>query len=204
MVKKWFWGLGLMIGLTCSLTGCGRFRETHPARTATEQALISSSADRAITSMPLEFAEGRNVHIDASLLDAYDKPYVVARFRKALLDAGARIVTEAGASDMTLEISSGALSTTQREFLIGIPEIPIPVPAAETFVLPELALFKVVYNRGRAKLLVNAIDTETGAQTAHVDTALGRSFNHKIWVFFTGPHGWGNIWDEPEAETEEE
>ena len=51
------------------VVGCGFVRESYPARTATEQLLISTAADRAIGELSVADCKGKKVFIDAANLD---------------------------------------------------------------------------------------------------------------------------------------
>jgi len=81
-------GVGWVAVLAAALAGCGTVRETLPPRSAMEQLLISTAADRAVEELPTDWLVGKAGHLDISNLDCYDKPYVVQRLREAVLDAG--------------------------------------------------------------------------------------------------------------------
>ena len=184
-------GLGLWAAGTCVLllaTGCGTIRETLPDRSAMEQMLISAAADRAIEMLPTGWVKDKSVHIDTSNLECYDKPYVVQRIRQAVLHQGGRIPDDPKEAQVVLEVASGALSINKRQFLLGVPELPLPIPlAGETLKTPELALFKAVFYRGRSKLLVAAVDPETKSMLLELPTCYGTSRSTFWWLLFLGP-----------------
>ncbi len=183
--------------LALALTGCSSFRDTYPPRSATEQVLLSTAADRAIAHLGAPWMRGRAFYVDDSRLDAYDKPYVVQRVREAVLEAGGRLVEDRKDAAVVLEAASGGLSVDTGGFLLGLPAITIPVPfGAQGVALPELALFKIESRVGKAKLLFSAVDAATGARYAPLPVAYGRAVRRSWWLFFVGPFGSSDI---PEA-----
>jgi len=180
--------------ILCASAGCGTVRETLPARSALEQFLISTAADRAAEKIPAEILDGRMVFIDTSNLDCYDKPYVVQRIRQAVLHSGAHLATSREDAEIVLEAASGGLSINKRDYLLGIPELPLPIPfAGQALKLPEVPLFKAVFSRGRAKLLFSALDPETNTQLYEVPVCYGKSLASEWWVLLFGPFGWSDL-----------
>lgn len=184
-------------GVLCSLialAGCGHLRETLPARSAMEQMLISTAADRAIANLPPEALGYQKVFLDTSNLESYDKLYVVQRLRQAVLENGGRLTAARDEAELVLEVASGGLSINKRDYLLGIPEINIPMPfAGGTVTTPELAIFKVVFYVGRSKLLFCALDPKTGAQLYTIPICYGKSVNSYWWVLLFGPFEWTDL-----------
>jgi len=190
----------LAVCLACLLVlacGCSSFRDTYPARSATEQVLISTAADRAIEGMNSSWIRGRTIYVDASNLEAYDSAYVVQRVRSAVLENGGRLSDSRTECDAILEVASGGLSVDTGGFLLGLPSLSVPVPfGGESLVLPEVALFKVESRVGKAKLLFSAIDAATGAQVARVPISYGRATRRFLWFFLLGPFEGGDVPEE--------
>ena len=179
------------VGIVCAaalLSGCGTVRETLPARSAMEQLVLSTAADRAIEMMPTDQLNGKRVFLDTSNLESYDKPYVVQRIEKAVLDHGGLLAGSREDADIALEVASGGVSMNRRDYLLGIPSIPLPIPfAGEPLALPELPLFKVTFYRGKAKLLFTAVDPATGGQLFEIPMCYGKSLDSYWWVLLFGP-----------------
>lgn len=176
------------------LIGCGQVRETLPARSAHEQLLISTAADRALERLPAGMLRGKRIWLDVSNLDAYDRPYVVVALRRRLLAVGALLAKSAAEAEVVLEPASGALSINRREHLVGLPSIPLPVPFAGTpLTLPEVALFKAVYYRGRAKFIFAAYDPSTGEKAFDAPTCQGDSLSAFWWLLLFGPFEAGDL-----------
>lgn len=183
-------GVAVLAGASLGLflAGCGTVRETLPARSATEQLLISTAADRAVAELPEDIFQGKAVFLDASLLECADKPYVVQRMRTALRQNGARLVDGKDQAELILEAGSGALSIDKRDSLFGLPPLPLPIPfAGETLRLPEVPLWKMITYRGRAKFVFSLVDPATGQQAAELPTSYGNSKETYWWVLVVGP-----------------
>lgn len=179
---------GAMAAAALLLTGCGSVRETLPVRSALEQLLISTAADRAVAELPPEPFARKAVYIDATNLECTDKPYVLQRIRTALRDAGAEIVADRDQAELVLEAASGTMSMNRRDMLFGIPALPFPFQVGgETLKLPEVPLWKMITYRGRAKLLFSVVDAGTGAAVADVGHCYGKARDTYWWLFILGP-----------------
>lgn len=171
-----------------SAVGCGSLRKTLPDRSAMEQLLISSAADEAVEKMAAPEMIDKTIYLDTTNLDAVDKEYVVERFRMLILESGGRLTKDRGKAELEIEIASGALSMDTRDWLLGLPQLPIPLPMVqETLRLPEVALFKTDTFKGRAKLVMLGIDPESGAEMVEPRTTYGTATNTYIWVLLFGP-----------------
>src|ERR1035441_4077829 len=69
--------------------GCTQTILTAPQRSATEQLLLSTAAERAIVSTNLSLFDGKKVFFDASYFESYDGKYAIGTIRDALSRAGA-------------------------------------------------------------------------------------------------------------------
>ncbi|MFW6118812.1 MAG: DUF6655 family protein [Planctomycetota bacterium] len=177
-----------------AVAGCGSFRETFPPRSASEQLLISEAVDAAVADMPTDWMEGRVVYVEPANLDAYDKPYVVQRLHNAVLESGGRLSEGREGADVVLEVASGALSVDKGQWLLGIPELPLPIPLAdETLKLPEVPLFKLVSYAGKAKLISTAVEAESGASHRELPVCYGRVRHRLWWAFIVGPFTWSDL-----------
>ncbi len=169
--------------LALTSAACGTFRETLPQRSASEQFILSAAADRAVAQMPTGWLRGRTVYLDTANLDCYDKAYVVQRLRNTILSGGGFLAGEEDQADAVLEAASGGFSVDKGAFLVGFPEVPLPVPLADqTLVIPELPLFKVATYRGKSKLLLTAIDKRTNGLLCEIPNCYGMA-TWRIWQF---------------------
>ena len=179
--------LALVTAALC-LAGCGHLRETLPQRSATEQLLISTAADRAVARLPADVFRGRRVFVDSSNLEGYDHKYVIQRVRRAVLRGGGQLAESRGETELVLEVASGGLSTDRRDSLFGIPELPFPLPfAGETLATPEVPLFKRVTATGRAKLSFSLWDVAAKRLVAEIPLCYGAAEVSAWWLFLLGP-----------------
>jgi hypothetical protein len=181
-------GLGATALAAFLLSGCGSVRETLPARSALEQLLISTAADRAVATLALQPFLGKSVYIDAANLECQDKAYVLQRLRSALRSAGARVVDHSEEAEIVLEAAAGVLSIDRRDMLFGLPALPFPFQVGgQTLRLPEVPLWKLVTYGGRAKLLFSAVDTATGKEAVQLGHCHGKARDTYWWLFVVGP-----------------
>ncbi|MFO7820452.1 MAG: DUF6655 family protein [Lentisphaeria bacterium] len=168
--------------------GCGTVRETLPERSAAEQLLISTAADRAVYKLPDKVFTGQKVRVDFSNLDAYDKPYVAQRLKTALRSAGARLVSDSEQADINLEMASGGLSVDRIDWLFGVPQLPLPFAVGgEPVVFPEIPLYKRLSYRGKAKFIFSAVEADTGKAICDIPICYGKAHTTYWWFFFIGP-----------------
>ena len=137
--------------LALVVAGCTEIRRTEPERGANEQLLLSTAADEAIARMDFGIGNGQRVYLDGRYFDAYDRAYVVGAFRSALLAEGAYLVSNQTDAEVIVEVRSGALSTTRRDLLVGLPAIEVPIPTTTALETPEIALWKELDRTGVAK-----------------------------------------------------
>ena len=172
----------LLLLAACSLT-----RESNPARTATEELLISTAIDRAVEGLKLDIPKGTSVYLDTSNFEGTDSKYAVSSIAERVLLAGGDLTPDRSKADMVVAIRSGALSTDSDGFLLGIPATGVPVPLTGTVNLPEVALLKRAETRGVAKFAASLYDAKTGALKSVSGASYG--FSHRThWVVLLA--GW--------------
>ncbi|MPY69291.1 MAG: hypothetical protein GEU92_04320 [Alphaproteobacteria bacterium] len=169
--------IAIVVLAALALGGCTSAKESDPARTATEQLLISSAADRAAQRLNLGIPPGTKVFVDAANFEGTDGKYAVGAIRDRFLRAGMALVAERKDAAAVVEIRSGALSVDREEFLIGIPDFVIPIPLAGEFTFPEIALYKDAKRRAIAKFA--AVGYGAGNGRLISSTAEQYGFSHK-------------------------
>jgi hypothetical protein len=172
------------LALAFLATGCTSARRTEPARTATEQLLISTAADRAAADLTLDGISGRTVALVDTRFEAYDKLYVISLLESRLLTLGAKVAKDPAKAEVVVEIRSGALSIDSNSWLLGIPELAVPFFGGP-IPIPELALLKRDRMQGVAKLAWTA-KTIDGALVGAAGPAYGHSHVTK-WALFMIP-----------------
>ena len=180
-------GLGLAVALSGG--GCAGYKMTEPPRSATEQLLLSTAADRAMASANLGIFAGHKVFLDTNYFDSYDSKYAIGEIRDALSRAGALLMPEAKDSDIIIEARAGALSIDSDDSLIGVPASGLPIPLAGAVSIPEIALYKSDRQFSYAKIALLAYANGSRAHIYSTGPLLGKSYDkyHKIlfvsWVF---------------------
>jgi len=170
-----FCTVGLAALAAVLLSGCTTGRQTDPPRTATEQLLISTAADRAAARIALDLGPERKCFLDATNFEGLDGKYAIAAIRSSLLKKGTRFVGDKKDADTIVEIRSGALSIDKHDTLVGIPSVDIPIPLAGNFGTPEIALYKSEAQEGIAKFAATAYDAKDGRFLGESAPPLGRS-----------------------------
>lgn len=164
-----------------AVTGCTTERSSSPVRTATEQLLISTAADRAAENLALQMPRDKKLYIDTSNFEGTDGKYAVSAIKAELLRRGGRLVLDRSQADAVVEVSSGALSIDESSAIVGIPQFNIPIPAAGNLAFPEIALFKKQERRGVAKFAAFGYDARTGELLAAAQPDYGYSHTTQ-WV----------------------
>ena len=215
------YALAQLVFLLTGLTGCATIRVTDPARTATEQFLMSQAVSRALQQLNVDALRDRKVWIETSYFSGAEKVYVngeerqrlftspeqafaTGELRERLLIAGARLVPSRKEADVVLEVRSGGIGVDRLDNLIGIPALALAGGAgAEAignipFSTPELAIYKNTRQRGFASISYVAYRADTGEYLTSSGPYIGRTIRDDFWLFGAGPRTVGNI---PPTET---
>lgn len=174
--------------------GCmGTPRITDPARTAVEQLLLSTSAERAIEGIDLRGLAGKKVFLDSTGFKGIDKAYAIDRAYAIgvvsilLGKHGALIVEDKQEAEIIAAITSGALSIDRTDKLLGLPSFGVPIPLTGIIQTPELAFFKTIKQKGTAKFAINIYEKQTGRHLFAVGPKSGNTYYnyHTVFIFFT-------------------
>lgn len=185
-------GLLLILAAGSSLAACTTERASVPQRTATEQLLISTAADRAASELSLAIPKNTKVYIDRQYFQGYDEGYALNAIRTQFLRQGLALVDDRKDAEAVVTVASGALSTDEKALLIGIPALQVPIfPIGTSVSVPEIALFKSAQDKGVAKFVATGYDAKTGKLIATSDPQYGISHqtNHTILLFFSWQSG---------------
>ena len=170
-----------------ALCACSTERQSNPPRTATEQLLISTAADRALDALDLSIPEGTTVFVNAEHFEGTDSKYAVAAIRDHLLRQGAALVAERGQAQAVVELRAGALSIDEIETLVGLRSFDVPVPLASApLKLPEVALYKKTERKGVARIAVTTYGASDGKLIDSAEPAIGYSHkrDYHLLLFF--------------------
>jgi hypothetical protein len=178
--------IAIFIALALFMSGCASFKITEPPRSATEQLLLSTSADRALASADFTFFANQKVFLDTTYFDSYDSKYAVGEIRDALSRAGALLENSTTNSDIIIEARSGALSTDSADSLIGVPSTGLPIPLAGAVSIPEIALYKSDRQSSYAKIALLAYANQSHAHIYSSGPLVGKSYNNYRKILFLG------------------
>jgi len=159
-------------------------------RTATEQLLISTAADRAAAKLAEQIPPNIKAYLDTGYINAPDANYATLAIRDQFLRRGVLVVNDRAAADAIIEIRVGALSTDENSVFLGTPDIPLPlVPGvtAGSVVVPALNLFKRAESKATAKFAATGYDVKTGRIVVATDPQYGYSekVDWAILLFFS-------------------
>ena len=197
--------------LLTTLGACSTEVQTNPARTASEELLISSATDRAANKLALALPAHAKAFVDATNLDGTDNKYAIASIRSHLLQHGVSLADDRKTADVIIEARAGALSTDRNSYIIGIPSFNVPIPLTSgTLPFPEIALYGKDEQNGVAKLAVTSYNAKDGTLIAAQDPQFGFAHNTKktYLIFFTSskadylPEGINEDMDEPAAKSD--
>lgn len=131
---------GAALGLVL-FTGCTSSEITVPSRSAIEQLLLSTAADNALKGVELPQLAGEKVFLEEKYIESYDEPYVIGSIRALLSENGALLQPSREEADLIVEARVGALGVDSADSLVGIPSLPLPIPAVGTVETPQAALY---------------------------------------------------------------
>lgn len=188
---------GLLLG------GCASIRVTDPARSATEQYLMSQALEQAIAQLSVDTLRDRLVYVDPSYLIGYQErnavqetSFLVGELRAKLLGSGVRLTNKREEAQVILEVRSHGVGVDRTEYLLGIPALYLPqlggstgVPAA----IPELAIVKRTTQKGFGSVSFVAYWNNTGELAAQSGPMHGRTSRQDYWFFGIGPSTVGDV-----------
>ena len=190
-----FFFLVLLVG------GCSSLRVTDPARTATEQYLLSQAAIEAVRPFSFEVLRGRKVCVDDIYFAAAQKEFVIGELRAKLLLSGVQISPKREDCEIVIEVRSGGVGIDRYESLIGIPSFgasaggttTVPGTAVPSIITPEIAITKEVRQLGFASVAYVAYWADTGEVVDSYGPSEGKSYRDDWWLFGFGPRTIGTI-----------
>jgi hypothetical protein len=170
------------VGICILLTGCTQTGLTNPKRSATEQLLISTAADRALAQVDFSIVRGKKVYVDPSHYNSEDEDYVIGSIRDFVSTNDGLLVPKLEEADLVLEPRSGALSIDASSSLIGMPASAAPIPIAGSVNLPEVAIYKSEKQFSIAKIALLAYERDSHKHVASTGPKVGRA-NIKYYKF---------------------
>jgi hypothetical protein len=188
--------------IVLATTGCATIRVTDPPRTADEQFLMSTAAQRAVAQLSIEALRDRKVYIDSSYFNAPEQAFVTGEVRARMLLGGVRLVEDRKDAQIVMELRSPGVGINRTEFLLGLPSVPIPgitsgsstsTTASVPLLTPELSILKNTKQQGFAGIAYVAYWSDTGEVVSSSGPFVGRTNREDTWLFGIGPTTIGNI-----------
>lgn len=167
----------LAVFTVSAFSGCTTRTTTTPARSATEELLLSTSVDRAMTNADLSIFDHQKVFVDQTYFDSYDPKYAVGTVRDALSREGALLMASAADADIIVEPRSGGISIDGSQSLIGIPSMGVPIPLAGAVQTPEIAFYKADKQHSYSKIAILAYAKRSGAHLYSSGSLDGKAYN---------------------------
>jgi hypothetical protein len=197
----------LLAALLCigpMLGGCASVRTTDPTRTATEQYLMSTAAQRAIAQLSCDGLRDRLAYVDISNYAAATTPqdlYLVGELRARLLREGVRLTPIRNEAEIIVELRGAGLGVDRYEYLLGIPASALAGTATGTstgiggvpVTTPDLAILKSTKQKGYASVAIVAYRSRTGEMITQSGPFIGKTLREDFWIFGFGPKTVGNI-----------
>jgi hypothetical protein len=181
MRKDFFVTISGMVAMLV-LSGCTQTGLTNPKRSATEQLLISTAADRALAQVDFSIVRGKKVYVDPSHFNSEDEDYVIGSIRDFVSTNDGLLVPKLEDADLIIEPRSGALSIDASSSLIGMPASAAPIPIAGSVNLPEVAIYKSEKQFSIAKIALLAYERDSHKHVASTGPKIGRA-NIKYYKF---------------------
>ena len=193
--------LSCAAGVLLVLCGCATQRVTDPARTATEQFLLSQAVTEAVEPLSFDAMHGRRVFVDDQFFGASEKAFVLGHLRAKLLLADVHLTEDRATAEIIVEVRSGGIGIDRYDSIVGIPSLGAPgaatsaaagVPTAG-IITPELAIVKETKQVSFASVAYVAYWADTGEVVASSGPSIGRAWRDDWWLFGFGPRTIGTV-----------
>ena len=182
-------GILAALSLTLIVTGCASSTTSNTARTAKEQMLLSSAVEKSLGKIDFSPLNGQQVYVEERYLECVDKPFVVGSIRHQVMRSGGRLVVDADAADVVMELRSGGVGTDTSEAFLGTPEIALP----GILTIPEIRLAERKTQYGYAKLGLVLYDAKNLQVLGNGGMSLAQSDDNNWFFFGAGPFQDGSI-----------
>jgi uncharacterized protein YceK len=159
----------VLLFLIAFLAGCSSVKNSIPAKTATEQMLVSTAADRVAGQLAQALRVRGVAFLDTTYVPGDDNKYAISALRYALLRNGVRLTNDRNQAASIVELRIGAMSTNEKEFFVGIPD-PRSLDSATP---PTVVLYRTNTQEAVAKLAAFVYDAHSGDLISAADPLQG-------------------------------
>lgn len=172
------WVLGAALLL---LSACSSTREvTNSPRHAIEQLLISQSMERTFNDFSVPAVKGASIVIEAEGTSP-DLAIAKALLREELGRQGAQVLDQRERAQYVVKLTVHSIGTEEASTLVGMPGTGgglLPIA------FPELALYKVVRQKGYARYSLGIFELGTGKMIHAMPWRAGSAYYNYFTVFF--------------------
>ena len=170
------------------MSGCADPNITRTGRSAIEQLVLTTAADRTIGKMSFRFLKGEKVRIDYSnMTPQVDKNYIQGILEARVSATGAIIALKPDEAKYVLRPVCATFATEDDKIMFGTPQLPIPIPEAGiSVIIPELPIFKRIRRFGYCKLGVEVLEAKTNKQVRIEGPFISGALNTN-WVILFFP-----------------
>ena len=204
--------------LSCSLSGgCATVRVTDPARTATEQFLLSGSIQDAIAELSMDGLRDQLVFVDTAYLTgdppasagqgqiidrtrpSQDFSFLLGELRSRMLKEGIRLTGKRDDATVIVEVRTGGVGIDRYEFLLGVPAVAVSSATGGAaaggipLITPELAILKSTRQLAFSSVAIVAYRNDGGELVAQSGPFVGRRLRADYWILGTGPNTVGDV-----------
>lgn len=160
-----------------ALTGClGSVRPSTTARTAQEQLLCTTAAQRAVSHVDSSRFTNRRVFIDVERLTAQvDRGYVLHAFDQLVYEAGGRVAPSRDKAELVVEVRSAALGTYEGKWLLFIP-VPMAAGVKPPADAPSLLEIGYSLQEGWCRIDAWCFEPKTGDYVCGWREAWGKAY----------------------------
>jgi len=179
----------VLLSAAVFLSGCTSSISSNTARTAKEQMLLSDAVEQSLSKVDFSPLAHQQVYVEEKYLECVDKPFVVGSIRHQVMRSGGRLVAEADAADVIMELRSGGVGTDTSEAYLGTPAIALP----GMLTIPEIRVAERNTQYGYAKLGLVLYDAKNGQALGHGGMSLAQSDDNNWYMFGIGPFQNGSL-----------
>ena len=191
-----------LAALALVATGCSMSRTTTTGRTGIEMALLTQTAHEAVGGLEIPQLMGKTYELKPERLYGFGEDpnetnrnrtldetrFLWSDLEEKLLKAGAKpFVGEDEKAQIIVEPRTHFNHLDDDKFLIGLPQIPIPIPGGSAVQTPEIVLFGMDTQKGRTRVSLYGKDTEANnlAFATTSESVEHRYRRYRIFFFFT-------------------
>lgn len=205
--------------LFCAFSGgCATVRVTDPARTATEQFLLSGSVQDAVAELSMDGLRDQLVFVDTTYLTGDPPPsagpgqiidrtrpdqdflFLLGELRSRMLKEGIRLTGKRDDATVVVEVRTGGVGIDRYEFLLGLPAVAVSTATGGggavggvPLITPELAILKSSRQLAFSSVAIVAYRNDGGELVSQSGPFVGRRLRADYWILGTGPNTVGDI-----------